>query len=335
MKKTTPIKYTKAFLGFITKGLKPKEDKEDKEYKKAFLGFITKGLKSKKNIDEGLSDLIHSVLPHKLSDKLSDFEDHLGSIKNPKTAYHDIKTRMKHHSLSKQYKFNEHEEKPIKKYTSEHMGHSFVSHFSLNKKLHSGQALDEHHRKFDQDLSSILKKHKTQKDMTVHTGIKYSPERHEDSNSPHEYKMRLPGYTSTSIEKNVAESFARGDPEGSVHNHIRQYKPGYKNLTSVHQIGKISRNTQDHDIVTKSGIGKPKKGHGYVVTDYKHIVSLHVPKGSHGAYIAHHSDNKDEHEFLLHKNAKVHIDKTPEKIDHANGAVHWKGRLVHDGVKGV
>lgn len=73
-----------------------------------------------------------------------------------------------------------------------------------------------------------------------------------------------------------------------------------------------------------------------------HIVHIDVPKGSHGAYVAHHSNVPDEHEFILHPDAKVHVHPEPLQVKEGtswNGKkeriFHWKGRLVHDGIKEV
>ena len=46
------------------------------------------------------------------------------------------------------------------------------------------------------------------------------------------------------------------------------------------------------------------------------------------------SENKGEHEFLLPRNSRFHIDPTP-RINKKLGAFVWKAKLVHDGTKPV
>ena len=70
----------------------------------------------------------------------------------------------------------------------------------------------------------------------------------------------------------------------------------------------------------------------YNVPKAGHVVSIHVPKGSHGAYVDHVSEHQGEREFILHKGAKVHIHPEPE-YDKKENKYRWKGVLVHDGVK--
>jgi hypothetical protein len=75
-----------------------------------------------------------------------------------------------------------------------------------------------------------------------------------------------------------------------------------------------------------------------------HHLHIHIPAGSHGAYVDHHSSAEGEKEFVLHPNAKLEVHPTPEireeKPDYAAGIskirnYHWRARLVHDGVKEV
>ncbi len=88
------------------------------------------------------------------------------------------------------------------------------------------------------------------------------------------------------------------------------------------------------DKTVARGFAKPDDTH-----TQKHIVSIHVPKGSHGGYVEHHTGAPEEKEFVLHPGAKVHISHEPTlKPDpHRTGMTvhHWYGKLVHDGVKHV
>lgn len=70
--------------------------------------------------------------------------------------------------------------------------------------------------------------------------------------------------------------------------------------------------------------------------EHHHMIELDVPKGSHGAYIAHHSMHPHEREFTLPKNSKMAIHHEPT-IEHRDGTKYkvWKARLIHDGTKDV
>jgi hypothetical protein len=74
----------------------------------------------------------------------------------------------------------------------------------------------------------------------------------------------------------------------------------------------------------------------------EHMIHIDVPKGSHGAYVAHHSAIPEEHEFILHPGARLHVDPLPSHISERTNSDgdkirthHWNARLVHDGVKDV
>lgn len=72
----------------------------------------------------------------------------------------------------------------------------------------------------------------------------------------------------------------------------------------------------------------------------RHVVHIDVPKGSHGAYIAHHSQIPEEREFVLHPGARIHVDPTPhvqeeKSFGERTTTYHWNAKLVHDGVRDV
>lgn len=73
----------------------------------------------------------------------------------------------------------------------------------------------------------------------------------------------------------------------------------------------------------------------YIARGYgKHVLAIHVPKGSAGAYIAHHSKFESEREFLLHPKAKIKLTGKKETQKHGDEeiTVHH-ANLIHDGVK--
>jgi hypothetical protein len=109
-------------------------------------------------------------------------------------------------------------------------------------------------------------------------------------------KMEMPAFTSTSLDVDQAKEFARPSNEGT---------------------------------------GNPN-------TYENHVVHIDVPKGSHGVYVAHHSQMPDEKEFILHPGARVHLHPEPTHVEEKDDGwgdttrtYHWRGKLVHDGVKDV
>ncbi len=57
---------------------------------------------------------------------------------------------------------------------------------------------------------------------------------------------------------------------------------------------------------------------------HKHILKIHIPQASHGAYIEQHSSSPGEQEMLLPRNSKLHIYPHPEKSDH----IYYEGGPV-------
>ena len=65
-----------------------------------------------------------------------------------------------------------------------------------------------------------------------------------------------------------------------------------------------------------------------------HVLRIKVPKGSHGAYVEHHSFFNNEHEFILHPGSHIKIAHKPYHTDSNAYANHhyYDAELVHDGV---
>ena len=62
-------------------------------------------------------------------------------------------------------------------------------------------------------------------------------------------------------------------------------------------------------------------------TPPKHILKIHVPKGHHGAYVDHHSENPGEQEYILPRDTKLHIHHTPE-YDKKNHSMIWTAHPI-------
>jgi hypothetical protein len=141
------------------------------------------------------------------------------SVSKPNDELHD--------TLSKHYKLSDHETHNVKKYTAQS--------YDLNKSLidkhndpsdawHAADH-DRMHGAHQSGLDKALANHKTPKDMHVYTGTAINPERFHEKGADH-IKLHLPAYTSTSIERPIAESFAKkddastGDHEFKNHHHM-------------------------------------------------------------------------------------------------------------------
>ncbi len=53
---------------------------------------------------------------------------------------------------------------------------------------------------------------------------------------------------------------------------------------------------------------------------HQHVLKIHWPRGSNGAYIAHHSEHTGEREFLIPRGVTLKIDKTPQTYQHDDRA---------------
>jgi ADP-ribosyltransferase exoenzyme len=180
----------------------------------------------------------------------------------------------------------------------------------------------------DANLSDAMKVHGTPEDTHVYSGIGWSPEMFAKPGQKGPIKAIMKAYTSTSLSKYKASGFGGGiDSEHNAKakkvkvNKIDWNHPdpeGYLDHT-----GDYPKSLQEDETETPNN---------------KHIIRIHVPKGSHGAYVEKHTNISGEYEFLMHKNAKLHIHPKPEIVDHGNyrgdaqRTIVWHAKLVHDGV---
>ena len=102
-------------------------------------------------------------------------------------------------------------------------------------------------------------------------------------------EVKLPSYTSTSTSIDVASSFAHDAPH-------------YKD--ELH------------------GIDNPDD-------ETRHVLKIHVPKGSHAVSVRKHSFLPGEHEVLLHRGHHLMIDPKPSRHDHRTFV--WNAKIIkHD-----
>lgn len=139
-------------------------------------------------------------------------------------------------------------------------------------------------------LDHMLDRQKTTEDMHVYTGIKHSPAKHfkkVDGKIPESKVVNLPAFTSTSSSIKSARGFA----EPTMH-----------------------PNDERH------GIEYPESG------EVRHILKIHVPKGSKATSLQSHSFCPEEKEILLHRGHDIEIHHKPEKLD--PNTYLWHGKIV-------
>ena len=139
-------------------------------------------------------------------------------------------------------------------------------------------------------LDHALNRQKTTEDMHVFTGIKYSPAKHFKKVAgkvPETTKVNLPAFTSTSSSIKSARPFS----EATMH-----------------------PNDERH------GITYPDSG------DVRHIIKIHVPKGSKAASLKAHSFCPEEKEVLLHRGHDIEIHHQPEHLD--QNTYLWHAKIV-------
>lgn len=335
--------------------LKTKDKKEDVFHDIPFVGFVKKHLKiinkkskNKKtdlkeqkklpNFDElslkhGNTDDINNIPDFKHVKHLNKLNYHNEHHRDLINAVHDYtgdkgailnKTLLqKHKQLLNKNKFD----------TKPHKNKNYVDEIT--------NSLEKH-------LPAAIKMHATKKDMVVHSGISFTPE------YKHESEITLPAYTSTSLSKKVATNFANSSEHSNhVYNPQTKEKIDWqahqkhqikmdnfskikdkiwndidKNGIDIHkkQINKINDKLDKYKNKTPENIKKSIK--------YKHLISIHVPKGSHAIHTESHSQHETENEILFHKNIKLNIHKEPE-INHEDQTVNWHAKLIHDGFKKV
>ena len=102
-------------------------------------------------------------------------------------------------------------------------------------------------------MDALLNRHKTDRDLDVYTGIRNAPKTDENGHA------HLPGYTSTSLDRHMAQEFAHGKSE-SDNTHILHIKlPAGSHAASLHHIGRPDEKEEDehyeheHEIMMARG----------------------------------------------------------------------------------
>lgn len=112
-------------------------------------------------------------------------------------------------------KYSEHDKKAIKSYTNTSLG--------LNKNLHevaSGKEKTHNDSAQIKDMDDVVNRHRTDKDMIVHSGLRHSPEGKKT--------ISHPAYLSTSTSKDAAVGFAHSDKKSKLkHPDAKGKEPGH------------------------------------------------------------------------------------------------------------
>ena len=230
--------------------------------------------------------------------------------KHDKDHYEPVELHFGSHSVGKkdkeyepvELKFGKHSQKPLKegvdllteakvsdthkklkshyKFDGDGIHASAIAHYTgiagsrnLNQHLIKTNGIAKKHKSLIKHLDSALTKHKTPHAFEVHTGVGAKHPLHQHLNGKHKGPIKLVhhAYTSTSLEHKYTQYFA------GEHTVLEKHK------------GKI-----------------PAAQHTHI-----HTITIKVPKGHHGAYVDHLSNNRGEKEFILPRDTKLHVHPKP------------------------
>lgn len=274
--------------------------------------------------------------------------EHDGGFRNPK-GIHDLGDAVKHHlgvttgvEHTKDFRdrLKAHYHFPIKtktqKYVSAWTGHEHKTEV----RVQSDAAHIRNYSSGSSDLNSYLHTHHGTAPTKVEKayGAKTRTSR--------TYGDHIRGLDKALTRHAAPESFhvftgIRSDPRDLEHDERKKYIQGIKNpmlqkhgsdhwkvrlpaytSTSINP-GKAAGFTYAHDV-------KPED-RKYSEHHYSgHILHVEIPKGSnHGAYIEHHSEYPKEHEFLMRRGARLHVNKTPTLHREGDTLYHiWHAKVV-------
>ena len=166
-------------------------------------------------------------------------------------------------------------------------------------------------------------------------------------NQPFKEKLKLSGHR---------RGKSRGHPgrnkERLLSKAIRSHKTEH-DMTVYHGVPHAARHAIAHaaakgvyhnkGYMSTSKDHKTAKGFGSLDDNRgRHVLKIHVPKGSHALDLHHHGvGNRNEQEVLFHRNTRIHIHKVEKTRDFPNRPEHthpehtitYHGTLVHDGTR--
>jgi len=195
-----------------------------------------------------------------------------------------------HKNVAPVVKMTPHEKDAITTYTD----HSTPLNFTLFHH-HNGHNYNKGYKKHIDGIDSAMNKAETKDDMHVYTGLKRSPTRHFDKGDTHK-EVHFPGFVSASTSLGMARTFT---------------KP------AKHE------NDKNHEV--NHGLNSASEEDGA-----RHVLKIHVPKGSKAMSLKKHSFLPKEQEILLHRGHDIEIHHKPEiHTDHKGRVTHiWHGKLT-------
>ena len=167
-------------------------------------------------------------------------------------------------------------------------------------------------------MDDVLKRHKTDREMSVYTGIRSAPKTDENGHA------HLPGYTSTSLDPSVANDFASEKSDSDEETHMLHIKlPAGSHAASMHYIGGRDREHEhEHEILMARGYTVKIHPVPKIVEDSfgatKHhiwhaTVVKHEPKNLTENYNSKHKKLLTQSHVTIHfgdKEVKIHLDNT-------------------------
>lgn len=201
-------------------------------------------------------------------------------------------------------------------------------------------------------LDDALRQHRLKEKIHVYSGLSFTPESYMLYDDDPFIKVFIPCYMSTSTSESIANGFGNtevGVRKNSKHVYVlsqfrenyRTYKWKYKKLSDKERKILIAKDTNYINWTyyeTKKYELIEAYNKKWNITDYntitdiswfKHVLCITVPSGSHGGYINHHSNHK-ENEFIIPRNSIIHVAPEPY-VDVKEERVVWYGDLVYDG----
>lgn len=209
------------------------------------------------------------------------------------------KEQIELHSDEAQDKIHEDNKLPedvhVKKYT--------LGSKNYNKdlrELHVGNKITDTNRKNTlTGIDKVLNKSSIKHDTHVYTGVTRSPAKEFSStkavlNKDGNVLLHLPTYTSTTTHASTAREFSKAIPA-------------------------MSKEEQKKHTPANIGATVPEK-------DVKHIIKIHLPKGTKAGSVRDQAEYEDEQEVLLHRGHNIEIHKHPTVLK--DGTHIWHAKVI-------
>jgi len=183
-------------------------------------------------------------------------------------------------------------------------------------------------------MNKVVRRYTTPKEFVVWAGLKFDPSQYqEEPGEP--FLMTLPYFKCTSIDFETAKGF-------SSYNSKQYYHPRFGARWSntgepVDKYWERRYRAAEYSFYKKHPDVYETKGY---VRYYYHVAKIRIPKGAHGAYIAHQCRFEGEKEFVLPRNCVLKFKPKPRERhlygENAPGRYWlWQAEMVFDGVKAV